>query len=282
MGLTMLGAFVRRGAFCAAAFLVAAFGPARAAGTISLAWDPVANAAGYRVYYSQTSGSFSDSQSIDVGNVLGTTISGLTDCTTWYLAVKAYNGAGSSPNFSNEVSGYPRPTVTATTPAAAQQGDQITIDVTGTNFQTGAVVELNNPNVLIQSARALSCTHVQFLATIDPTAPGVRPAEIGDFTMTVVNPDDVFGSRTNGFEVLVDPARFDVNKSDTATSGRLDGKDTVWISRVFGGHEGDALYDPDSDFNGDGWVDGADLSYVAGNLGRCWTGSAWSASACSN
>jgi len=278
----MLVSLARRGVFCVAAFVAAALAPAHAAGTISVAWDPVANAARYRVYYSQTSGSFSDAQSIDVGNVLGTTISGLSDCTTWYLAVKAYNGAGSSPNYSNEISGYPRPTVTTTTPAAAKQGAQLTIDVTGTNFQTGAAVELDNPNVIIQSAHAISCTHMQFLATIDPTASGVRPAAIGHFTMTVVNPDDVFGSRTSAFEVLVDPARFDVNKSDAATAGRLDGKDTVWLSRIFGGREGDSLYDPDSDFNGDGWVDGDDLSYVAGNLGSCWNGSAWSLSACPN
>jgi hypothetical protein len=278
----MLVSLARRGVFCVVAFVAAALAPAHAAGTISVAWDPVANAAGYRVYYSQTSGSFSDAQSIDVGNVLGTTISGLSDCTTWYLAVKAYNGAGSSPNYSNEISGYPRPTVTTTTPAAAKQGAQLTIDVTGTNFQTGAAVELDNPNVIIQSAHAISCTHMQFLATIDPTASGVRPAAIGHLTMTVVNPDDVFGSRTSAFEVLVDPARFDVNKSDAATAGRLDGKDTVWLSRIFGGREGDSLYDPDSDFNGDGWVDGDDLSYVAGNLGSCWNGSAWSLSACPN
>lgn len=278
----MLGAWLRRAAFCTAAFLAAAHGPAHAAGTISLAWDPVANAAGYRVYYSQTSGSFTDAQSIDVGNVLGTTISGLTDCTTWYLAVKAYNGAGSSPNFSNEVSGYPRPRLTLPTPNAAMQGDQLTIEVTGSNFQSGATIEIDNPNVLIQSAQAISCTRMQFLATIDPTAAGVRPAAIGDLTMTIVNPDDVFGSLTDAFEVLVDPARFDINRTDPATDGRLDGKDTVWLSRIFGGHEGGPLYDPDSDFNGDGWVDGDDLSYLAGSLGRCWTGSAWSASACSN
>lgn len=282
MGLTMLAAWVRRVAVCGATILLAALCPARAAGTISLAWDPVANAGGYRVYYSTTSGSFSESQSIDVGNVLGTTVSGLTDCTTWFLAVKAYNGAGSSPNYSNQVSGYPRPTLSTTAPVSAKQGAQLTIDVTGTNFQSGAAVELNNPNVLIQSAQAISCTHMQFLATIDPTAAGVRPAAIGHFTLSVVNPDDVFGQRTNAFEVLINPARFDVNKSDAATNGRLDGKDTVWISRVFGGQEGDSLYDPDSDFNGDGWVDGDDLSYVAGNLGSCWNGSAWSASACSN
>jgi hypothetical protein len=265
-----------------AAAILAAVTASHAAGTISLAWDSVPNASGYRVYFSTTSGNYSDAQSIDVGNVLTTTVSGLTDCTTWYLAVKAYNGAGSSPDYSNEVSGYPRPRLTSTAPLTAKQGDQLTIDITGSNFQSGVSVEIDNPHVLIQSAHAISCTHLQFLATIDPTAAGARPAAIGDFTMTVVNPDDVFGSLTNGFQILVDPARFDINRSDSVTDGRIDGKDTVWISRIFGGQEGGPLYDPDSDFNGDGWVDGDDLSYLAGNLGSCWTGSAWSVGACSN
>jgi hypothetical protein len=262
--------------------LFGALAPAHAVGTISLAWDSVPEASGYRVYFSTTSGAYSDAQSIDVGNVLTTTVNGLTDCTTWYLAVKAYNSAGSSPNFSNEVSGFPRPRLTVSTPNGAMQGDQLTIEVTGSNFQSGATIEIDNPNVLIQSAQSISCTRMQFLATVDPTASGARPAEIGDFTITVVNPDDVFGSLTNAFEVVVDPARFDINKTDPATDGRLDGMDTVWLSRIFGGQEGGPLYDPDSDFNGDGWVDGDDLSYLAGSLGRCWNGSSWSASACTN
>jgi hypothetical protein len=40
--------------------------------------------------------------------------------------------------------------------------------------------------------------------------------------------------------------------------------------------------DADDDFDGDGWVDGDDLAYIASNLGRCWSASAknWSLSAC--
>jgi hypothetical protein len=249
------------------------------AGTVSVAWDAAPGATGYKVYYSTTSGVFSDAQSIDVGNVLSTTVNGLTDCTTWFLAVKGYNGAGVSPEFSNEVTGYPRPSLSAT-PLAAMQGAQITMDITGANFDSGATVEIDNPNILIQSAHAISCTRIQFLATIDPTASGVRPAEVGQFAVTVVNSDDVYGTRSDAFEVLVNPARFDINKTDAVTRDRLDGKDTVWISRVFGGQEGDALYDPDSDFNGDGWVDGQDLSFVASNLGACWNGSSWSVASC--
>lgn len=274
----MLALGIRRTLMCAAGTLLAGLTPV-SAGTISIAWDAVADASGYRVYYSTTSGSFSDAQSIDVGNVLGTTVNGLTDCTTWYLAVKAYNSAGSSPNFSNEITGYARPTLSGA-PVAVMQGDQLLIDITGTNFETGATVEIDNPYILIQSATSLSCTRFQFLATVEPIAQDARPAQIGDFDVTIVNPDDVFGTGSDKFEVLVNPARFDINQSDDSTRGRLDGKDTVWLSRVFGGQEGNPLYDPNSDFNGDGWVDGDDLSYVASNLGSCWTGTAWSAGAC--
>ena len=40
------------------------------------------------------------------------------------------------------------------------------------------------------------------------------------------------------------------------------------------------LYDPDFDFDGDGWVDGQDLAYLASNMGRCWDGAAWTLAAC--
>jgi hypothetical protein len=117
-------------------------------------------------------------------------------------------------------------------------------------------------------------------ATIEPTADGVRAAQIGPYTVTVVNPDDVFGSRNGAFEVQVDPSRFDLDDRDGPSRGRLDGRDTIWLSRLFGSQEGDADYYPDSDFNGDGWVDGEDLAYLASNLGRCWDGAGWNVGSC--
>ena len=82
------------------------------------------------------------------------------------------------------------------------------------------------------------------------------------------------------FDVLIEPSRFDVNQSDEGTAGRIDGKDTVWLARHFGSQEGGPTYDPDYDFNGDGWIDGSELAHLGSEFGECWNGSGWSGSAC--
>ena len=100
--------------------------------------------------------------------------------------------------------------------------------------------------------------------------------------MTVSNPDSVFGMKSQAFEVLLNPARFDINRSDSTTTNRIDGKDTVYLSRQFGLNEFDPNYDADDDFDGDGWIDGLDLVYIASNLGKCWSAStkSWTIAAC--
>jgi hypothetical protein len=265
---------LRRIALAAAAAAVAV---SAHAGQIQLAWDAVPGATGYRIYYGTQSGTYTSNLT---SSATTTTISGLQDCTTYYLAVKAYNAAGESPTFSNELSGWPRPEITSATPGVAIQGSQVTVTVNGTNFQSGALVEIDNPRLTLTGVRTVSCTQMQFVATLDPPAPNVRAAQVGRWTVSVANPDDVFGQRSQAFEVAINPARFNINTSDAATQNRLDGKDTIWIARLFGSQDGGATYDPDSDFDGDGWVDGNDLAYLASNLGRCWSGSNWTAASC--
>jgi hypothetical protein len=250
------------------------------AGSMSLGWDPAPQAAGYRIYYGTKSKNYT--ASVTTGSTPQATLTGLANCTDHYVAVKAYNSLGESPAFSNEVSGWPRPEISSVSPGAAIQGSQFTMTLSGANFRTGAVIEIDNPNVVLRSAAVQSCNQMQVAVTIEPTVEGVRPAEVGRFTLTVVNPDNIFGGRSNAFEVQVNPARFDVNRSDDRTLNRIDGADLVWLSRKFGAREGQALYDPDLDFNGDGWIDGQDLVYLASNYGRCWSSSGWSATACSS
>jgi hypothetical protein len=260
------------------AALCAAISPATA-GSISLTWDPTEGATGYHVYYGTESGNY---PTFVTTSTTSATIPGLQDCATYFVAVKAFNASGESPNFSNELSGWSRPSVTAASPSSAMQGAQIVMDVTGTNFQSGAVVDLDNPHVNLTSIQVLSCTHIQLLATIEPTSSNIRPAHIGRVDLTVSNPDSVFGMKTQAFEVLLNPARFDVNKTDDTTRNRIDGKDTVYLTRQFGLNEFDPNYEADDDFDGDGWVDGQDLVYIASNLGKCWSSSSksWSLSAC--
>jgi len=242
------------------------------AGTVDLEWDPAPGANGYKVYYGSAAGQYT--QIKDVGNRTTTTMSNLTDCTDYFMAVKAYNAFGESGEFSNEVHGWARPALTGTAPAV-MQGEQVTVDLIGANFKPGALVEIDNPHVAVSSVAVTSCNRIQLIAAVDPLAPGLRAAEVGSFQVTVQNPGDVFGRRSNGFTVQIDPARFDVNKSDNSTFNRLDGKDTVWLSRTFGARDGQATYAPDYDFTGDGWIDGEDLAYLASNLGKCWNGVAW-------
>ena len=250
------------------------------AGEINLAWDATPGATSYRVYYGTSPGVYG--ASITTSSTTAK-ITGLQDCSPHYVAVKALNGAGESAQFSNEVSGWPRPMITSSTPATAMQGGQTVLNLVGSNFQPGAVVELEgDSNVVLGSVSVLSCTQIQVVTTVEPTAQNVRPAQIGRRDVTVSNPDDVYGQRIEGFEVLINPARFDINKSDAATTNRIDGKDTIYISRLFSLSEASPSYDPDYDFDGDGWIDGEDLSYIASNTGKCWSSSSgtWTAGAC--
>lgn len=69
------------------------------AGQLKLAWDPVAGATGYRLYYGTSSGNYASN--VDAQNQTSATLTGLTDGTRYYVAVKAYNGTTTS-NYSNE------------------------------------------------------------------------------------------------------------------------------------------------------------------------------------
>src|SRR5262249_5592918 len=86
-----------------------------AAQGVTLAWDPVTNAAGYRLYSGTTSHVYT--QQIDVGNATSALVSNLIDGQIYFFAVTAYDATGVESNFSSEVSytgGAPTPTPTAT------------------------------------------------------------------------------------------------------------------------------------------------------------------------
>ena len=81
--------------------VLALAGPAAHAGSIDLQWDPVANATGYEVYYDTQSRQYTFTK--DAGNQTTVTVGNLTDCTNYYMAVKAYNGYGELEAYSNGV-----------------------------------------------------------------------------------------------------------------------------------------------------------------------------------
>lgn len=248
-------------------------------GTIGLSWDASSGASGYRVYYGAAENDYFPTPLYD-GSDTSVTINdpALADCNTWHFAVTAYNAAGES-GFSPDVASWPRPRIDSVTPASAMQGSQFTFTIDGGSFNPDSI-SINNENVVLENA-SVSCNQIQILATVEPTAPGARAAEVGEFTLTIENQDGLTTSEVDSFEVLIDPARFDVNQSEPETVDALDGMDRVWLLRVFPSREGDATYLPDYDFDGDGWIDGSDLAYLAGDyFGACWDGASWKVSAC--
>jgi PKD repeat protein len=72
------------------------------AGQIALAWDASAGATGYKVYYGQTSGSYS--ANLDARNSTTYTVPSLTNGATYYFAVTAYSASGTQSAFSNQIS----------------------------------------------------------------------------------------------------------------------------------------------------------------------------------
>ena len=253
------------------------------AGTIGLAWDPAAGATGYRVYYGPNPGTYLPHPLYD-GPATTAVVSSnnLTGCTTWHFAVTAYNTAGES-DYSAPVASWPRPEVDTMSPSSAMQGSIVALTVSGESFGPGAVLEIDNPNVHLSDPVA-SCNgacncQYQILATIEPTAANVQPAEVGDFTLTIRNPGGL-ADASETFEVVVSQSRFDINRTVPSTDRRLDGLDTAWLGKAFGTQPGNAIYDPDYDFDGNGWVDGEDLAYLGSNFGECWSGSTWNASSC--
>ncbi|MFL6594945.1 MAG: fibronectin type III domain-containing protein [Chthoniobacterales bacterium] len=127
--------------------------------SVSLAWNPSpdADVIGYRVELGTASGIYT--QSVDVQNVTTATVSSLTDGTTYYFAVTAYNSSYGESVASNEVvyltpglppSPTPTPTPTATPPPTATPtpapGGNPSIAVSTTQVTTGGSVQVTVTN----------------------------------------------------------------------------------------------------------------------------------------
>lgn len=166
------------------------------AGSISLAWDPVSDSdlAGYRVFHGPSANNYGTP--VDLGLTTQHTLTGLTDCTTWYVAVKAVDAAGNiSAGFSNEVSGWPRPTVVGSSPASAEQGRQMDVLIDGTNFQTGAGVIFDDAGITVNSVAVNGCGQVVANITVGGSA---SPGATG---INVINTDQTLGSGAGLFTV---------------------------------------------------------------------------------
>ncbi len=200
-----------------------------AAGTISVAWDPVSDPdlAGYRLYWGNSVGNYTQQQDVGIGT--SATLSGLTDCATYYVGVKARDALGNvSASYSNEISGYPRPVVTAVSPASAEQGLQLNVMLTGANFMSGATVQLGNAGIAVNSVTVNSCNQITASITVG------SGAAAGATTLDVTNPDQVFGTSSGLFTVLAatPPTVASTSPASGATGVPLNAQPAVTFSEA--------------------------------------------------
>lgn len=90
------------------------------AGQVTLAWDPntESDLAGYRVHYGTASGVYTATVEVD-RNTTTCTVLNLTSGQTYYFAASAFNSAGESSGYSNEVSAaIESPNLAPATPSA--------------------------------------------------------------------------------------------------------------------------------------------------------------------
>ena len=197
-----------------------ALAPLARAGSISLSWDavPDADLAGYRVYYGASPGQL-DRQH-DAGPATSATLTGLSDCSLWYAAVRAYDTGGlESARDSNLVQGLPRPVISRVQPSSLRQGETVTLTVSGTNFDQGDASYPAARVSLAGSGLSVEQTTVDACGTIRVRVRAAADAATGWSSLTVENPDRswsdpsphpwVFGTIAQGVEVL--PAQGDTS-----------------------------------------------------------------------
>jgi|GEM_PF-1808294 len=259
------------------------------AGTISMAWDPVEHASGYRVYYGTQSGEYE--HFVDVGNATDAALSGLDDCRTYFISVKAYNSFGESNQYSTEITGWSRP-VFVQQATVALQGNQLVLEVQGANFDELAelvidigalpIGEDGTPLVTFDSVDVISCDRIQALVTVEPSARGFQPTPTGVLPvgLQLRNPDGVSNSGSIQLDVQFNPDRADVNRLYQRTVDRVDGDDLASLARAWASQVGQDSFEFDCDMDGDTDIDGDDLALLATVFGQCRSGSTWSAEAC--
>lgn len=106
--------FARNWVLWSALCLLASW-PALADQSVTLTWSPspIANVAGYNIYYGGASRSYTNS--VSLGSVTNITISGLTEGATYYFAATTVDSSGTESDFSNEAT-YAIPVTVSNTP----------------------------------------------------------------------------------------------------------------------------------------------------------------------
>jgi len=194
--------------------------PALASVSIPLLWNPSigSTVAGYKIYYGVKSHVYTNS--VDVGNVTNTTITGLAANTTYYFAGKTYDQFGIESAFSNEArvndaAAY-QPTLNPIGNLTVHFKTTITIGLSGisTGWPSGKKFKFtavsSNPKVVANPSVKYSSSKTTGTLTIKPAANTNATATI---TVTLNNGAPSNNILTRTFIVTVEPAAIPAKKT---------------------------------------------------------------------
>jgi hypothetical protein len=168
-------------------------------GTISLAWDRVAQPAvtGYEIVYRPVGDGESETQFVEqtdpATDMVEVRIDGLRSCTEYHVVVKSVGISDRESPPTVEITGWARPRVDSVSVNEVHPGAQHRLIIRGDNFDSAAHLEFVNAGTTLDGFSAVrvdsecDCKRLVFDVTVASDAP------IGAFYVDVVNRD-----KTNG------------------------------------------------------------------------------------
>ncbi|MGH9867896.1 MAG: fibronectin type III domain-containing protein [Candidatus Polarisedimenticolia bacterium] len=173
---------------------------------------------------------------------------------TYYVSVTSQDAGGRESTFGEVLAVTPTlmPTLCSVEPYSGGQGiESVSVTLYGANLAQGATVDFG-PDILVRSLDT-SGAPARVVATLD-----IGPfAQADSRDVTITNPDGGLSIIPEGFDVLVNLGRADINGSS-----RIDGGDMVQVAAAFTARSGEPRYSINYDLNVDGVVDGTDLSLL--------------------
>jgi len=241
-----------------------------AAASLHVRWasNTEADLAGYRLRYGTSAGTYTET--IEAGRTTSCVVPGLQAGLLYHFALFAYDEAGNESGPSAEITAR-IPASLAPIPgveSAAEYGTRSMYvvrartslaTVYGDNFQSAATVDAG-PGVVARQPIRTATGDLLLLVEVDPAA------TLGSRTVTVTNPDQGTGGRSDTLSVVRNP---DIN-----TDCIVDVLDLNVLARAWNETGDEARFVPEADIDGDGYIGPDDLTIFVQYFGRTFPGCA--------
>lgn len=253
MHMTMKSGWIRACLSSASSLLsvLALSSPHVLAGNLTIAWSPSVDhhAAGYRIYIGSEPGLYT--RVVDAGGDVKTTIRDLADERTHFLVVREYDARGTETGaVSTELASLPAPRIVSVEPDFVRTGAEALVAIEGSNIDPAALVRARDPRLIVRGATNAGPGRV--IVTVRAVASGEGEIGIDATSLTVINP----GRKAEEF------FRFHPEALDADGDQRVDQADVRLVQEAFGSSQGGTSYSLAADLDGDGVVDGRDLSRI--------------------